>query len=348
MMYVPIIKKYNTKMPAPSSQKNPLRYSDHTYWRKYQAFFPAHLAIGGDDIIEEETFTWQSMHIHLDRFPVPDARATVILVHGAGGYGRLFAPMGKLLQGLGYEVIAPDLPGYGLSPAPATLIDYATWSDLIVDLVEQEHLRTQRPVVLFGGSIGGFLAYLCAAKSPYVAGLIATTLADTRLRQVKKELTKNRLLQYVGLPLLQWTTPLVGNLRLPVKWFTHMQRMSNQPALVKLVMQDALGGANKVPLRLLNSLFTALPAKEPESFTQCPILLTHPAADTWTTVDSSLLFFNRLNVHKQLVLLDNCGHFPVEQPGLQQFENAVRQFLQAIVDTHSPHKSARQKPETGP
>lgn len=322
-------------MPAATHTTPPARYTHHTYWRKYQAFFPAHLAIGGDDIIEEETFTWQSMHIHLDRFPVPDARATVILVHGAGGYGRLFAPMGKLLQGLGYEVVAPDLPGYGLSPAPATSINYTTWTDLLVDLVEQEHLRTQRRVVLFGGSIGGFLAYLCAAKSPYVAGLIATTLADTRLAQVQKELTRNRFLQYAGLPLLKWATPLVGNWRLPVKWFTHMQRMSNQPDLVKLVMEDTLGGANRVPLRLLNSLFNVTPAQEPESFTQCPVLLTHPAADTWTSVDRSLLFFNRLTVKKQLVLLENCGHFPVEQPGLQQFEDAVNHFLQTITETHA-------------
>jgi alpha-beta hydrolase superfamily lysophospholipase len=319
-------------MPANKTNSSTRSYTDHPYWRGYQAFFPAHLAIGDAECIEEDNFVWRSLNIHLDRYRVQNARATVILVHGAGGYGRLFAPMGKLLQGLGYEVIAPDLPGYGLSQAPTNCVDYAAWTDLLVDLVARTHKQYARPIVLLGGSIGGYLAYLCAAQSPHVAGVIATTLADTREPDVRRDLTKNRLLQHLGLPLLKYSIALTGHWRLPVKWFTHMDRMSNQPALAKRVMEDPLGGGNKVPLRLLQSLFAVTPAVEPEDFTQCPVLLAHPAEDTWTKVESSLLFFNRLKVNKRLVLLDNCGHFPVEQPGLAQFEVAVSDFMQTVVD----------------
>lgn len=325
-------------MPSPGTASPQASYAHQQYWRAYQAYFPAHLAIGSDDTIIEEMFAWRSINVHLDRYPVSNAQATIILIHGAGGYGRMFAPMGKLLQHLGYEVIAPDLPGYGLSNAPAHLIDYNTWTTLLVDLVAREHHRNGRPIILFGGSIGGYLAYLCAAQSPFVSGLIATTLADTRQEEVKRELTRNSLLYHLGLPLLRWSSGLVGRWRLPVKWFTHMDRMSSQPGLTNLVMHDPLGGGNKVPLRLLHSLFAVTPAVEPEAFTQCPVLLTHPAADTWTTVASSKLFYDRLTVKKQLVLLENCGHFPVEQPGLQQLEDAVRLFIQTVVDTHTSCK----------
>jgi len=49
------------------------------------------------------------------------------------------------------------------------------------------------------------------------------------------------------------------------------------------------------------------------------MLLAHPEKDLWTPVEISELFFNRLNkINKQLVILENAGHFPIESPGLQQ------------------------------
>jgi alpha-beta hydrolase superfamily lysophospholipase len=310
-------------------------YHNEQYWQAYQAFFPAHLAIHAEDVIDEEVFLWRDTPVHLDRFKVKNAHAVVILIHGAGGYGRLFAPIGKLLQSLGYEVVAPDLPGYGLTTAPDRYINYAVWTDLLTDLIAHEHHRTQRPVILFGGSIGGFLAYQCAAQSPHVAGLVATTLADPRLPEVRHELAKHPILYRVGLPLLKLTQRFTGNWRLPIRWLTHMNRMSAQPGLTSLVIHDKLGGASRVPLRFLLSLLTPKPAIEAAQFTQCPVLLVHPAADTWTTVATSLLFYDKLTVNKRYVLLDNCGHFPVESPGLEQLEEALTSFLQDIVSNNS-------------
>ena len=113
--------------------------------------------------------------------------------HGGGGYGRLFAPIGLLLNKAGYEVVAPDLPGYGLSSKDVSLVNYEVWIRVLNDLVISEHQKSGRPVVLCGGSLGGYLAYLCAASSPLglIAGLIATTLADPRLDITKKQFAKN-------------------------------------------------------------------------------------------------------------------------------------------------------------
>ena len=40
----------------------------------------------------------------------------------------------------------PDLPGYGLSVAPAELFSYARWVDCVADLLQAESQRTGRPV----------------------------------------------------------------------------------------------------------------------------------------------------------------------------------------------------------
>ena len=61
----------------------------------------------------------------------------------------------------------------------------------------------------------------------------------------------------------------------------------------------------------------------PEDFDACPVLLAHPAEDRWTPVQLSRTFFDRIRAPKQLVMLEGAGHFPVEQPGLDQLTDAV-------------------------
>src|SRR4051812_296462 len=57
---------------------------------------------------------------------------------------------------------------------------------------------------------------------------------------------------------------------------------------------------------------TSARADTPEQ-ARCPVLLVHPAADRWTDVSISLPFFEGLRVPKRLVMLENAGHFPVEE-----------------------------------
>jgi alpha-beta hydrolase superfamily lysophospholipase len=105
----------------------------------------------------------------------------VILLHGGGGNGRVLSPFTRMLDGLGVEVVAPDLPGYGLSVRSRRLQpSYALWTELTHELIEAERATDGVPVVVFGLSLGGLLAYVPAARNRHVAGLVATTLVDAR------------------------------------------------------------------------------------------------------------------------------------------------------------------------
>jgi pimeloyl-ACP methyl ester carboxylesterase len=72
------------------------------------------------------------------------------------------------------------------------------------------------------------------------------------------------------------------------------------------------------------------PEIEPENFTMCPFLLIHPENDKWTPVRLSHLFFDKLKCKKEIVLLENAGHVPIEQPGLRQLEESTIRYLNAI------------------
>lgn len=305
-------------------------YREVAHWKKYEAFLPPSLRPGADEPPAEEWWHWRGADIHLDRYPAGQASCTVILLHGAGGYGRLLAPYARLLQRAGHEVVAPDLPGYGLSRVPPRRVSHDMWVECVSDLVHAERSRVQRPVVLFGCSLGGYLGYLVAARTRAVAGVIATTLADPRLPPVREQFARHPLLARFGLPLLPLFDLLCGRLRLPIRWFSKMQSIANDPRLVEVFLSDACGAGNLVSVHFMRSLFSARPALEPEEFDVCPVLLVHPAADRWTTVEASRLFFDRLKVRKHLVLLENCGHFPAEEPGVAQLEAAVTAFLREL------------------
>ncbi len=119
-------------------------------------------------------------------------------------------------------------------------------------------------------SVGGYLAYLAAAQWRKAAGVIATTLADPRLPIVRDQFAKHPRLNRVLNPLLPALTAMLGGLRLPVRWFSNMEGIANDPELLRLLCDDPVGGGNRVPLRFLRSLLAIRPAIEPEEFDRSP------------------------------------------------------------------------------
>ncbi|GIJ79172.1 Lysophospholipase, alpha-beta hydrolase superfamily [Micromonospora phaseoli] len=301
-------------------------YQGVTRWLDYQAFYPPGLRCDLDNAPTEEWWRWRGTDIHLDRLAAPEAPTKVVLLHGAGGYGRMLAPYARLLaRESPVEVLAPDLIGYGLTSAGNRPVSYQEWIDCVTDLVAAEQARDGRPVFLFGASIGGMLAYSVAAGGN-LAGLVVTCLLDPREVTVRMRMTR--------LPVMGRAGPsMLGRLRgldalpIPMRWVANMAAMSNDPDLNALVRADPSGGGNRVTLRFLRTFLSWAPPVEPDRFTACPVLMTHPAADRWTPVELSRPFFDRIAAPKQLVLLEQAGHLPVEEPGLTQLGRAVGDFL---------------------
>ncbi len=311
-------------------------YADATDWQRYQGFFPPAMRCAASTTPTEEWWSYKGLDVHLDRSAVPGSPLKVIVLHGAGAYGRVMAPAAVIARRHGFETVAPDLPGYGLTDVPRARLDYALWIDCVVDLIDAELARDGRPVVLFGVSLGGLLAYHAAARSRRVAGLVATTLADPRETAVRQGFARTALLGSAGLWLLHHLRPITDGLPLPMRYMSKMDRISNKPELAHLCATDPLGGGNWVPARFLRTLMYTAPDIEPEDFRVCPVLLTHPGVDRMTDISLSRRFFDRLAAPKRLVVLEGASHMPTEHPGVDQLEQAVVQFAGEIVEQIAP------------
>ena len=105
-----------------------------------------------------------------------------------------------------------------------------------------------------------------------------------------------------------------------------MEAIVNNDRVLSLLLQDKRGTGSSVHLGLLCSMMESIPAVEPEAF-EIPLLLCHPEKDRWTPEWISRLFFDRIRSPKQLCTLKNAGHFPIEQPGITQLEEAIISFI---------------------
>ncbi len=311
------------------------RYADIEGWQRYQSFFPEGMRCTPETTPHEEWWSWEGLDVHLDRLAVPSSPIKVIVLHGAGAYGRVMAPAAVIARNHGWETVSPDLPGYGLTAVPRERMDYALWIDCISALIDAEIARDGRPVVLFGVSLGGLLAYHVAARSQRVnsrvIGLVATTLADPREPAVRQGFARTKLLGSAGLWLLEALHPVTDGLPLPMRMMSKMDRISNKPELAALCANDPMGGGSWVPARFLRTLMHTAPDVEPEDFTLCPVLLTHPGVDRMTEISLSRRFFDRLAAPKRMVVLEGASHMPTEHPGVDQMERAIVEFVSEIA-----------------
>jgi alpha-beta hydrolase superfamily lysophospholipase len=306
-----------------------LTYNDtEVYWKKYQRFFPEELRINDNNLPSEEWWGWNNYHIHLDRMSVSGSKIKVILIHGAGGNGRLLAPYARMLQVHGYDVVSPDLPPYGLSYTESLKsMDYRDWIKIITEFIEQEFKRDGKPIVLLGASIGGMLAYHAASMSKQVKGLIVTTFVDTSNQKVRDQIAPNKVISRLGKFTMDSFPFVLDSFRIPVSKVSRMKLITNNLDLTKLIMNDPRSAGTRIPLRFLRTFLNMKSMIEPEYFDICPILLIHPEVDPMTPFNLSESFYKRLQCKKRCVILEGAGHFPIEQPGVEQMKIAVLNFL---------------------
>ena len=304
-------------------------YASETGWRRIQALLPEHLRI--NELSGQPTEEWLPLgafSVHLDCWRRPKSTASLILVHGGGGNGRLLAPYGAMAAMAGYEVVAPDLPGYGLTQVKSRReLDYEDWRDTVAGVLEMQARRTEGPIIIFGLSMGGMLAYDATVRTRIPNGLIVTCLLDPRDATVRRSLVRWAWMASLIGPMLSTVPALTDLLPVPMRVVGNMRGVANNLELSQAIASDPRAGGTWMPGRFLRTFVNSAPLVEPEAFDICPVLLAHPADDRWTDISITRAFFDRLSVAKRLVMLENAGHLPVEEPGATQLRAAMLDFL---------------------
>lgn len=301
---------------------------DHPAWRRVQPLMPAPMRTLGREPVES-CWAWRQAAVHLDRYDVEDSPLAVVVLHGGGGHGRLLSSAGRMLADAGCSAVMPDLPGYGLTDAPAGMRRYDVWVALVADLVRAERERSGRPVALLGMSLGGKLAWDVTASLPpgTVAAVVATNLLDPSDPDVRAGVARFAAVGRRIPALLARTPRRLDDLRVPLPLVAKAHGIANDPQVVRALLEDRRGTGSRIAIGFLRSWLAYRPPIEPEQWRHGPVLLAHPGDDRWTPTALSLPFFRRIAGPTSFVELDRCGHLPMESPGVEQFEQELRRFL---------------------
>jgi pimeloyl-ACP methyl ester carboxylesterase len=231
----------------------------------------------------------------------------LLLLHGWGTSSELFEP---ILAGLesGRQLIVPDLPGFGATPAPDvawSVHEYADWCMALLDRLGVERFD------LIGHSNGGRIGIVLAAEHPgRVSRMVLTASAGIRPRRTLRDAARVRT--YKALRALERASVAPGALRRSAGRRAD-QRGSADYRAVSGAMRGTL-------VRLVNEdLRALLPGL------QIPVLLIWGDQDTETPIADGRLM-ERLIPDAGLVVFEGAGHYAyLEQPG--RFCRIVEVFL---------------------
>lgn len=271
-----------------------------------------------------EWWPWKDHQVHLLRLPDANATVRLLVVHGAGAHGSALWPVVSLLAGRRVDVTVVDLPLYGrtMTASPGT-VTYKDWIDLLVDLISAKD--DGRPVILLGASIGGLLTVEAAARSGSVAAVVATCLVDPRERDARLAMTRFGPLALIFMPMLRLVRGPIARIPVKISWIANLRRMGRSPGLGRLCAKDARGGGAWVPLGFLASYM-----QHPHSEARralLPVHLMHPELDEWTPLELSEATLRTLPGPTTTRPLRACGHFPLEEPGLQDLVNGLEEVV---------------------
>lgn len=103
-----------------------------------------------------------------------DPRATIHIVHGMAEHCLRYAPLAEFLHHQGYQVVTHNHRGHGERTPQGHYADSDGWELVIADMAQvQKQLTGTEPVILFGHSMGSFIAQGFAIRhGQQLSGLI--------------------------------------------------------------------------------------------------------------------------------------------------------------------------------
>lgn len=309
-------------------------YGEQPHWRRIQRHLPAAWQLTEGSLPVEEQWPWRGHLVHVERYPRPEAPVKLVQLHGVGTNGRMMTTaVGAPLRDRGVEPIALDLLGYGQTTvADGHNPTYDDWISQVVDFMAYERTRDPRPIVLYGLSAGGMLAYHAACVDQDVAGIVGMCFMDQRVKAVRGQTARFRALGAYGAALLPSIARVAGGVRTPMSLVAKMGTLVNSRAALRDCLADPTSAGNRVSIRFLATYMNPVLLVEPEDFDVCPVLLTQPSDDRWTPLETSTVFLDRiLRVPVTKVSLDGAGHYPIEEQGLTHMRDAIEQFCQQVA-----------------
>lgn len=307
-------------------------YNSNIAWKQINALLPKDFQIKEKNLPLEEFWDWNDNKIHLDRYPNSTSEYRIFLHHGVGTNGRqMNMILGHKLAELGYDVVAFDNLGYGMTEVNQKDITYDNWVRCFSDFVNTETKRDYKKPVIYGLSAGGMIAYNSACYMDEVYGIIGMCFLKNDDKIIGKETAKFGWANSFVFPIANLFIKIgLKRIPLPMKAISKMNLLTNNKKALGIFLKDKASAGANVQLQFLYD-YTHYELPIPViQFDKCPILLTQPEKDNWTPLRLSEISMKGIKAPYTVKFLEGGGHYPMEETALKQLLNYTNEFIKNL------------------
>ncbi len=256
--------------------------------------------------------------------PDGDARALVLIVHGAGEHCGRYHHFASYLVDNGYAVAGLDHIGHGQSEGANAHVDNFDHHLQSLALYQQQLAADFQglPVLLLGHSMGGLISasYLLEHQQDFSGCVLSGPVVTTEIQPGPVQMALVRLLSRI------W--PTLGVLQLDANG------VSRDPEQVRLYREDPLVHQGKLTARLMTELFRYMGIIQSRAGeVTLPLLVLHGEADSMTSPEGSKLFYERAGSEdKTLKIYPELYHEILNEPEKEEVYADIRSWLDAHVE----------------
>lgn len=277
----------------------------------------------------EETFAgaagvdiyWQAW------LPDGEARAVVVIAHGAGEHGARYAHVAERLTGSGYAVYAIDHRGHGRSQGRRAMFERLdlVLGDLSTLIARARDAHPGLPVFLLGHSLGGAVALAYAVRyEDQLAGLVLS--GPVAALETATPVTR------LAARVLSTLTPNLGLMDVDAT------QISRDPDVVRAYQEDPLVYRGKFPARTIAEVAGEV-TRFPQTVTRLrlPLLILHGTADTLAPLAGSKMVAERAgSADKTLKIYDGLYHEVFNEPEQDQVIGDLLDWLNGRMTAGVP------------
>lgn len=299
------------------------------YWFNYIVDFdPKEI----QNAIHEEYIVSQKKKIHLDIYGQDDAdlRINVIFIHGTAVYSKIYAEFCYALYKEGYRVIAPDLPGHGLSEGRRGHFTMKEFTATIYDVTSYVIEKYGENIAVMGSSLGGITTLYAVANDERIKTGICHNAAIFN-EGAHKKIVHVKGIYKILKPLVPLFARILPTLRISVWAYLDAHKLVQDKWLdkVDILLVDKL----LTDRYTLKSILTQM--REPLACSaetiETPIMIINGSNDYLFSVEYMQEILDRLenSRNKKLEIIPNSAHL-ILQEHREESISQVKEWLDFI------------------
>lgn len=307
-------------------------FEGRDYWKNYMIkWFGKELIEKWNNWVTEDYIKSNKRTIHLEVYDSGNSEATTIIFsHGIAGYARVLLPFIIPLREKGYNLVIPDLQGYGYNEGLKGDFEWNAHVENLIDSVKYAKKRFNGKIILGGASMGGPLAYAAACRYNEINALVCWCLWDFSDKEFMLKETNTKGLTYLLIPFFKIASLIFGKSRLKTYKLISYDTLSDSPEMNALVKKDPQAGTH-ITLRGASSLILqSKPDIKHENF-ELPVLVFQPGNDEMTPKYYTKKTYEKLgSKNKKYIELEGAAHFPTQKEYYLKWADETDRFLKKI------------------